>query len=75
MTNPGSMLKKKKKDTTSSTKVCIVKAMVFSSHVQMDVRAEQLKRLNTEELVLSNCGAGEDSWESLGQQGDQTSQS
>ena len=27
-----------------------------------------------EELILSNCGAGEDSWESLGQQGDQTSQ-
>ena len=28
-----------------------------------------------EELMLSNCGAGEDSWESLGQQGDQTSKS
>ena len=27
------------------------------------------------ELMLSNCGAGEDSWESLGLQGDQTSQS
>jgi len=26
-----------------------------------------------EELMLSNCGAGEDSRESLGQQGDQTS--
>ena len=25
--------------------------------------------------MLSNCGAGEDSWESLGQQGDQSSQS
>ena len=25
--------------------------------------------------MLLNCGAGEDSWESLGQQGDQTSQS
>ena len=25
--------------------------------------------------MLSNCGAGEDSWESLGQQGDPTSQS
>ena len=25
--------------------------------------------------MLSNCGSGEDSWESLGQQGDQTSQS
>ena len=28
-----------------------------------------------EELMLSNSGAGEDSWESLGQQGDQTRQS
>ena len=28
----------------------------------------------TEELMLLNCGVGEDSWESLGQQGDQTSQ-
>ena len=25
------------------------------------------------ELMLFNCGNGEDSWESLGQQGDQTS--
>ena len=33
-------------------------------------------RLNIEHWrMLSNCGAGEDSWESLGLQGDQTSQS
>ena len=32
------------------------------------------RRLSTEELMLSNCCAGENSWESLGQQGDQTSQ-
>ena len=32
-------------------------------------------RLSTEELMLSNCGAGEDSWEPLGLQGDQSSQS
>ena len=30
--------------------------------------------LSAEELMLLNCSAGEDSWESLGQQGDQTSQ-
>ena len=29
--------------------------------------------LGTEELMLLNCGVGEDSWESLGLQGDQTS--
>ena len=31
--------------------------------------------MTSEELMLSNRGAGEDSWESLGLQGDQTSQS
>ena len=41
----------------------------------MDVRAGPKRRLSTEELMFSNCGVGEDSWESLGQQGDQTSQS
>ena len=30
------------------------------------------KSKESQELMLSNCGAGEDSWESLGQQGDQT---
>ena len=33
------------------------------------------RRLSIEKLMLSNCGAGEDSWESLGQQGDWTNQS
>ena len=39
----------------------------------MNVRAGLQRRLSAEELMLSNCGVGEDSWESLGQQGDQTS--
>ena len=30
--------------------------------------------MGTEDLMLLNYGAGEDSWESIGQQGDQTSQ-
>ena len=33
------------------------------------------KRLSTKELMLLNCGVGEDSWESLGLQGDPTSPS
>ena len=33
-----------------------------------------VEKLSTEELMLSNCGIGDNSWESLGQQGDQTSQ-
>ena len=34
-----------------------------------------IKRLSTKELMSSNCGGGEDSGDSLGQQGDQTNQS
>ena len=34
-----------------------------------------VKKLNAEELILLNCGVGEDSWESLGLQGDPTSPS
>ena len=41
----------------------------------MDVRVGLWRRLSAEELMLLNCGVGEDSWESLGVQGDQTSQS
>ena len=40
-----------------------------------DVKAGPQRRLSAKELMLSNCSAGEDSWESLGQQEDQTSQS
>ena len=39
----------------------------------MDVRVGLLGKLSTKELMLLNCGVGEDSWESLGLQGDQAS--
>ena len=39
----------------------------------MDVRVGLWRRLSTEELVLLNCDVGEDSWESLGLQGDPAS--
>ena len=39
----------------------------------MDVRVGLWRRLSAEELMLFNCGGGEDSWESLGLQGDPTS--
>ena len=32
----------------------------------MDVRVGPLRKLSAEELMLLNCGVGEDSWESLG---------
>ena len=38
----------------------------------MDVRVGLLRKLSAEELMLLNCGVGEDSWESLGLQGDPT---
>ena len=41
----------------------------------MDVRVGPSRRLSAEEMMLSNYGVGEDSSESLGLQGDQTSQS
>ena len=41
----------------------------------MDVRVGPKRRLRVKELMLLNCGVGEDSEESFGQQGDQASQS
>ena len=41
----------------------------------MDVRVGPYIRLSIEELMLSNCVAGEDSKECSGLEGDQTSQS
>jgi len=38
----------------------------------MDVRVGLWRRLSAERLMLLNCGVGEDSWESLGLQGDPT---
>ena len=41
----------------------------------MDVSVELQRKLSAEELMLLNCGVGEDSLESLGLQGDPTSPS
>ena len=41
----------------------------------MDVRVGLIKRLSAKELMLLNCGVGEDSRESLRLQGDPTSPS
>ena len=72
MTNLDSILKSR--DITLPTKVRLVKAMVFLWSC-MDVRVGLWRKLSTEELMLLNCGVGEDSWESLGLQGDPTSPS
>ena len=41
----------------------------------MDVRVGLWRMMSAKELMLLNCGVGEDSWESLGLQGDPTSPS
>ena len=41
----------------------------------MDVRVRPWSKLSTKELMLLNCGVGEDSWESFGLQGDPASPS
>ena len=58
MTNLDRILKRR--DITLSTKVCLVKAMVF----QVDMSGCEswtVKKTDAEELMLLNCGVGEDS--------------
>ena len=59
---------------TLPTEVHIVKAMVFPV-VMYGCESWRLRKLSTEELMLLNCGVAGDSYESLGMQRDQTSQS
>ena len=71
MTNLDSILKSR--DISLPTKVHLVKSMVFPV-IMYIWESWTIGRLNAKELMLSNCGAGKDSWESLGLW-DQTSQS
>ena len=50
----------KSRDITLPTKVRLVKAMVFPV-VMYGCESRTVKRLSTEELMLLNCGVGEDS--------------
>ena len=50
----------KSRDITFLTKIRIVKAMVFPV-VVYGCESWTIKRLRTKKLMLSNCGAGEDS--------------
>ena len=72
MTNLDSIFKSR--DTTLPTKVHLVKAMVFPV-VMYECESWTVKKTERRELMLLNCGVGEDSRESLGLQGDHTSQS
>ena len=57
MTNLDSMLKSR--DITLLTKVCLVKAMVFPV-VMYDCESLTVRKLRAKELMLLNCGVGED---------------
>ena len=72
MTNLDSILKSR--DITLSTKVHLVKAMVFPVVVYGCV-SWNIKKAEGQRIEALNCGVGEDSWESLGLQGDPTSPS
>ena len=61
MINLDSILKSR--DITLLTKVLLVKALVFPV-VMYGCQSWTIKKLSAEELMLLNCGAGEDSWES-----------
>ena len=71
MTNLDSVLKSR--DITLPTKICRAEAMVFPV-VTDSCESWTVRRQDTEELMPLNYGASENSWESLGQQGDQSSQ-
>ena len=68
MTNLDSIFKSR--DIALPTKVCLVKVLVFPV-VMYGCESWTIKK----ELMLLNCGVGENSWESLGLQGDPTSPS
>ena len=72
MTNLDSILKSR--DITLLTKVHLVKSVIFPV-VMYGCESWTIKKLSTEELMLLNCGVGEDSCKSLGLQEDPTSQS
>ena len=58
MTNMGSMFKSR--DITLPTKVRLVKVMVFLV-VMYGCESWTVRKLSAEELMLLNCGVGEDS--------------
>ena len=58
MTNLDRILKSR--DITLPTKFCLVKAMIFPV-VMYGCGSWTIKKLSMEELILLNCGVGEDS--------------
>ena len=71
MTNLDSIFKSR--DITLPRKVCLVKAMVFPV-VMYRCESWTIKKAESQIIDVFKLCPGEDSWESLGQEGDQTSQ-
>ena len=72
MTNLDSIFKSR--DITLPTKVHLVKAMFFPV-VAYGCESWTVKKAECWRIMFLNCSVGEDSWESLGLQGDPTSPS
>ena len=62
----------KSRDNNANKSLSPQKYGFSSGHVSM-WELDYKKKLSTEELMLLNCGVGEDSWESLGMQENPTS--
>ena len=73
MTKLDSILKSR--DITLPPKIRLVKAMVFPAGFSPGCESWTIRKPSAEELLLWICGTEEDSWESLGVQGDPTSPS
>ena len=69
MTNLDSILKSR--DIALPTKIRLVKAMAFPV-VMYGCESWTIKKARAKELMLLNCGVGEDSCKFLGLQGDPT---
>ena len=69
----------KKEELTQRTQnSLVILSFTFSTKTQTKMygcESWTIKKLSAEKLMLLNCGVGENSWESFGLQGDQTSQS
>ena len=72
MTNLDSILKSR--DITLLTKVRLVKALIFPV-VMYGCESCTIKKAERQRIDAFECGVEEDSWESLGLQGDQASKS
>ena len=64
----------KSRDITLPTKVHLVKALFFPV-VMHGCQSWTIKKAEYRRIDVLNCGVGEDSWESLGLQGDPASPS